>query len=55
MAVQLKDAIYVLHAFQKKAKRGVATPKPDIDLIKRRLKAAKEDHRKRLGKKGSMS
>jgi phage-related protein len=30
----------VLHAFQKKAKRGIATPKVDIDMIKRRLKQA---------------
>jgi phage-related protein len=43
--------IYVLHAFQKKAKRGIATPKTDIDLIKRRLQAAKEDYKTRSGKK----
>jgi phage-related protein len=40
--VELADAIYVLHAFQKKSKRGIATPKQEIDLIKRRLKAARE-------------
>jgi phage-related protein len=39
--VQFKDAIYVLHAFQKKSKKGIATPKTDIDLIKQRLKQAK--------------
>jgi phage-related protein len=33
------DAIYVLHAFQKKSKTGAETPKPDIALIERRLKA----------------
>jgi phage-related protein len=32
------DAIYVLHAFQKKSKKGVATPKPEMDLVERRLK-----------------
>ena len=32
------DAIYVLHVFQKKSTRGIATPKPDLDLIKRRLR-----------------
>ena len=37
---KIGDAIYVLHAFQKKAKRGVQTPKKEIDLIKRRLKVA---------------
>jgi phage-related protein len=39
--------VYVLHAFQKKSKRGIATPKPDIDLIKRRLIAAEEDSKMR--------
>ena len=34
---QFDEAIYVLHAFQKKAKRGIATPKPELDLIRRRL------------------
>ena len=50
--VKFKELIYVLHAFQKKAKRGIATPKPDIDLIKQRLKAAVEDHKARFEKKG---
>lgn len=50
--VQFKDVIYVLHAFQKKAKRGIATPKPDLDLIKQRLKAAKEHYKTGSGKKG---
>jgi phage-related protein len=36
--VRYADAVYVLHAFQKKSKKGVATPKADIDLIERRLK-----------------
>ena len=38
--VRFRDAVYVLHAFQKKSKKGVATPKADVDLIKQRLKAA---------------
>src|SRR5581483_9144614 len=37
--------IYLLHAFQKKSKTGIATPKPEIDLIKQRLKRAIEIHR----------
>lgn len=45
--VRFADVIYVLHAFQKKSKKGVATPKPDIDLIKRRLSAAEQDYRER--------
>jgi len=38
--VQIMDAVYVLHCFQKKSTKGIATPKPDMDLIKERLKAA---------------
>ena len=41
-AVQLGRRIYVLHAFQKKSKSGIATPKPDVDLIKKRYKEAQE-------------
>lgn len=42
--VKLAGVVYVLHAFQKKSKRGIATPKKDIDLIKKRLKQAQEDY-----------
>jgi phage-related protein len=42
LAVQLGERIYVLHAFQKKSKKGIATPKSDVDLIKQRYKEAKE-------------
>ena len=42
VAVQLGEKLYVLHAFQKKSKRGIATPKPDIDLIKQRYAEARE-------------
>ena len=38
--VKIKGVIYVLHAFQKKSKKGIATPKAEIDKIKRRLKVA---------------
>lgn len=38
--VEMAEFIFVLHAFQKKSKNGIATPKQDIDLIKRRLKDA---------------
>ena len=41
------DAIYVLHVFQKKSKRGIATPKADIDLIKRRYAEAARHYRER--------
>src|SRR6202166_3623055 len=36
--VRYSNAVYVLHAFQKKSKKGIATPKAEIDLIERRLK-----------------
>lgn len=42
--VRLADRIYVLHAFQKKSKTGIKTPKPEIELIKSRLKRAEEEH-----------
>ena len=42
VALQIGKNIYVLHAFQKKSKRGIATPKQDVDLIKRRYAEAKE-------------
>ncbi len=42
--VKFSDAVYVLHAFQKKSKKGIATPKSDIKLIEQRLKRAKEYH-----------
>lgn len=40
--VAVAERVYVLHFFQKKSKRGIATPKKDIELIKRRLRDAKE-------------
>jgi phage-related protein len=40
--VQLADEIWVIHAFQKKSKQGIRTPKHEIDLVKDRLKRLKE-------------
>jgi len=37
----------VLHVFQKKSKRGIATPKQEIDLIRQRLAQAERDYRER--------
>jgi phage-related protein len=45
--VRYAEAIYVLHAFHKKSKRGIATPRQDLDLIKRRLAEAGRLHRER--------
>jgi phage-related protein len=42
--VEFEGCVYVLHCFQKKSKKGSETPKPDLDLIETRLKAARELH-----------
>lgn len=42
--IRFDSAVYVLHAYQKKSKHGVKTPKSDIDLIKQRLKDAEAHH-----------
>ena len=42
LAVQIGKRIYVLHAFQKKSKKGIETPKRDIDLVKKRYAEARE-------------
>ena len=44
---QFDEAIYVLHAFEKKSKSGITTPKSEIDLIRRRLTEAERLHRER--------
>lgn len=41
-AVQIGDALWVIHAFQKKSKTGIKTPQREIDLIYERLKRLKE-------------
>lgn len=43
--VRIADSIHVLHAFQKKSRSGVRTPKPDVELIEQRLKAVLERYR----------
>ena len=43
--VRFQAAVYVLHAFQKKARRGIATPKKDLDLVRRRLRVAERHYR----------
>lgn len=37
--VKVGDAVHVLHAFQKKSKSGIATPRPEVELIEKRLQA----------------
>jgi phage-related protein len=43
--VQIDEAIWVVHAFQKKSTKGIKTPQKDIDLIKARIKRLKEELR----------
>jgi len=52
--VRLAGRIYVLHAFQKKAKSGIKTPRIEIDLIKARLTRAEQQHAAWLRQKGGM-
>src|SRR5258708_3136220 len=42
-AVSIGDSIYVIHAFQKKSKAGVATPKSEIELVRQRLKQLRSE------------
>lgn len=42
--VRFAEVVYVLHAFQKKSKSGISTPRHEIELIEQRLKRAKEDY-----------
>jgi phage-related protein len=42
--VRFAGIVYVLHVFQKKSKHGIATPKPELAVIERRLRRAKEDY-----------
>ena len=51
--VTFSELVYVLHAFQKKSKKGISTPKQETDLIRRRLKAAEEDYGTRPKTRGS--
>lgn len=44
-AVQIDADIWVIHAFKKKAKSGIKTPKQEVDLIRQRLKRLKEELR----------
>lgn len=50
--VRFAGVIYVLHAFQKKSKRGIETPKHDIQVIHARLKAAEAHYQENYGKGG---
>ena len=46
---RFETAVYVLHAFQKKARRGIAPPKQELDLVRRRLRVAEQHYRNTHG------
>jgi phage-related protein len=48
--VRFPEAVYVLHAFQKKSRHGISTPKPDMNLIRSRLRLAERHHAENYGK-----
>jgi phage-related protein len=54
-SVRFAGVVYVLHAFQKKAKKGIATPKQEVDLIKSRLRDAEAHYRARTESEGHKS
>ncbi|HUY94031.1 MAG TPA: type II toxin-antitoxin system RelE/ParE family toxin [Terracidiphilus sp.] len=51
--VRFPEAVYVLHAFQKKSPHGIATRTSDVSLIRERMRAAQEDYEARYGSKQS--
>lgn len=48
--IRFKKAVYVLHVFQKKSKRKIATPKEEMELIEERLKRASQECKEVFGK-----
>jgi len=48
--VRFAGVIYVLHAFQKKSRKGIETPRHEIELIRTRLKVAEAHYRETYGK-----
>ena len=50
--VRFADAVYVLHAFEKRSKKGIKTPKREMDVVRSRLRMAWESDRARANRKG---
>lgn len=44
--IRFEGAVYVLHCFMKKSRRGIATPRTDIELVERRIRDAESHHRR---------
>jgi phage-related protein len=45
--VRFREAVYVLHAFQKKSKSGISTPQRELEMIRKRLAEAQKDYDQR--------
>ena len=45
--IRFAEAVYVLHAFQKKSPRGIKTARRDVELVSERLKQARKDYQER--------
>jgi len=52
--VRFAGVVYILHAFQKKSKKGIETPKRDVEIIRTRLKLAEAHYRENYGKGGKI-
>lgn len=52
--VRFADAVYVLHAFQKRSKRGIKTPSREMDVVRVRLRAAQESRQREARRKGEI-
>jgi phage-related protein len=50
--VRFREVVYVLHAFQKKSRKGTKTAQADVDLVEQRLRTARADYEVHYGKKG---
>jgi len=50
--VRFSDIVIILHAFQKKSKKGIETPKLDVELIRSRLKLAEKIYKEWKNKRG---
>jgi phage-related protein len=50
--VRFADAVYVLHAFQKRSKRGIETPRREVELVRSRLRLARDSDRARANREG---
>ena len=50
----IEDVIHVLHSFHKKSKRHISTPKPDVDLIRGRIRRAEEHYAEWSHKRGAV-